>query len=171
MSKRKLGELLFRKIFSGGGGGQGEARKKSRLDMLWNRWKKEEAGKGKTKQTPKKTPKKTQKLLPASKEAQSKQSAAVRARIKRANEAEKNLPKSNPRAVGKFRGSKKMEVPEGVKKAGAKVKKVAKKAASKIPKTTTKQKVKAGAAGAGLYYLSEKYKQVKKKQKKSKKGK
>ena len=58
MSKRKLGELLFRKIFSGGGGGQGEARKKSRLDMLWNRWKKEEAGKGKTKQPPKKTPKK-----------------------------------------------------------------------------------------------------------------
>ena len=169
MSKRKFGELLFRKIFSGGGGGQGEARKKSRLDMLWNRWKKEEAGKGKTKQTPKKTPKKTQKLLPASKEAQSKQSAAVRARIKRANEAEKNLPKGNPRAVGKFRGRKKMEVPEGVKKAGAKVKKVAKKAASKIPKTTTKQKVKAGAAGAGLYYLSEKYKQVKKKQKKSKK--
>ena len=168
MAKRKMAELIWRKIFSGGGG-QGEARKKSRLDMLLNRWKKEEAGKGKTKQTPKKTPKKTQKLLPASKEAQSKQSAAVRARIKRANEAEKNLPKSNPRAVGKFRGRKKMEVPEGVKKAGAKVKKVAKKAASKIPKTTTKQKVKAGAAGAGLYYLSEKYKQVKKKQKKSKK--
>lgn len=208
MSKRKMGELIWRKIFSGGGGGQGEARKKSRLDMLWNRWKKEEtakgkssfkqkqadrewkkreidremkrrgeersklknkAAKGKIKKAPKKAPKKAQKLLPASKEAERKQSAAVRERIKRANEAEKNLPKGNPRAVGKFRGRKKMEVPEGVKKAGAKVKKVAKKAASKIPKTTTKQKVKIGTAGAGLYYLSEKYKQVKKKQKKSKK--
>ena len=175
---RELADLIRRKIFKKRGSGkQGEARKQSRLDMLWNKWTKDEAGKGKAKQTPKQTPKPTpkqtpkqpQKLLPASKEAQSKQSAAVRARIKRANEAEKNLPKSNPRAVGKFRGSKKMEVPEGVKKAGAKVKKVAKKAASKIPKTTTKQKVKAGAAGAGLYYLSEKYKQVKKKQKKSKK--
>ena len=165
---RELADLIRRKIFKKRGSGkQGEARKQSRLDMLWNKWTKDEAGKGKAKQTPKQT----QKLLPASKEAQSKQSAAVRARIKRANEAEKNLPKSNPRAVGKFRGRKKMEVPEGVKKAGAKVKKVAKKAASKIPKTTTKQKVKAGAAGAGLYYLSEKYKQVKKKQKKSKKGK
>ena len=42
MAKRKMAELIWRKIFSGGGGGQGEARKKSRLDMLWNRWKKEE---------------------------------------------------------------------------------------------------------------------------------
>ena len=73
----------------------------------------------------------------------------------------KMVPK-NAKSVGKFRGRKKIEMPKGVMKA-------LEKAHSKIPKTTTKQKVKIGTAGAGLYYLSKKYKQVKEEQEKSKK--
>ena len=75
----------------------------------------------------------------------------------------KMVPK-DAKSVGKFRGRKKIEMPKGVMKA-------LEKAHSKIPKTTTKQKVKIGTAGAGLYYLSKKYKQVKEEQEKSKKGK
>ena len=75
----------------------------------------------------------------------------------------KMVPK-DAKSVGKFRGRKKIDMPKGVMKA-------LEKAHSKIPKTTTKQKVKIGTAGAGLYYLSKKYKQVKEEQKKSKKGK
>ena len=109
------------------------------------------------------------KLLQAQAKRRSEPKKASTETEKRLEKSARRLRKSkmvpkNAKSVGKFRGRKKIEMPKGVMKA-------LEKAHSKIPKTTTKQKVKIGTAGAGLYYLSKKYKQVKEEQEKSKKGK
>ena len=179
---KELAELISKKIFKP----KGEpalSPSKYRKTMGDSPKKKAVKKKATKKKTAKKKVSKTSKSedRAAARKASEAEKKLLRAQAKRrsepkkaSTEIEKKLEKSarrlrkskmvpkNAKSVGKFRGRKKIEMPKGVMKA-------LEKAHSKIPKTTTKQKVKIGTAGAGLYYLSKKYKQVKEEQEKSKK--